>query len=72
MENILAWIGSNKEWLFSGIGVLIVSTVITLFIRHGKSSKQIQKSGSNSVNIQVGHNLNISSKDTDDERIQKK
>ena len=72
MENILAWVGSNKEWLFSGIGVLIISTVITLFIRHRKSSKQIQKSGSNSVNIQVGGNLNISSKDTNDERIQKK
>jgi hypothetical protein len=49
------WIIQNKEWLFSGIGVLI----ITLFIKKSskpKKIKQKQKSGANSTNIQVGGN----------------
>ena len=69
---IINWLNSNKEWIFSGIGVGIISIIITLFFKRSQSKKQIQKSGNNSVNIQVGDNLNIHTKETEDERIQKK
>jgi len=56
------WIIENKEWVFSGIGVLIVSVIIGFFVqsRFGKKIAQKQKDGRNSTNIQVGGNINIS------------
>jgi high-affinity Fe2+/Pb2+ permease len=67
METIFSWIDSNKEWFFSGIGVAIITTIISLFFMRTRSKKQTQKSGDNSVNIQVGGNINIHTKETDDE-----
>ena len=69
---IIDWFNSNKEWVFSGIGAVIIATIITWFLRRSSSKKQIQKSGNNSINIQVGDNLNINTKETEDGRIQKK
>ena len=69
---IINWLNSNKEWIFSGIGVAIISVVVTLFFKRSHSKKQIQKSGNNSINIQVGDNLNIHTKETKDERTPKK
>lgn len=69
---IINWLNSNKEWIFSGIGVAIISIVIHLLFKRYQSKKQIQKSGNNSINIQVGDNLNIHTKETQDERTQKK
>lgn len=54
MDIIIDWISKNYEWIFSGIGVLLVSL---LFVKKGNS--QNQKSGDNSTNIQVGGDLNI-------------
>ena len=69
---IISWFNSNKEWVFSGIGVAIFSIIITWFFRRSQSKKQIQKSGNNSVNIQIGDSLNLHSKESKDERTQKK
>jgi len=69
---IISWFNSNKEWVFSGIGAVIIGTIITWFLRRSSSKKQIQKSGNNSINIQVGDNLNINTKETEDERSQEK
>lgn len=69
---ILNWVNSNKEWLFSGIGVAVIVALISLFVKHPRSKKQIQKSGNDSVNIQVGDNLNLYAKESKDERSQKK
>lgn len=52
---MIDWFIANKEWVFSGIGIAIIS----FFIRKSKNQKQTQKSGNNSINIQVGKNLNI-------------
>jgi hypothetical protein len=43
----------NKEWIFSGVGVAVISW---LFFRgSNKNTKSMnQKSGNNSTNIQVG------------------
>ena len=48
------WFFTNIEWIFSGIGVFILSI---FFIKN--KNKQIQKSGDNSTNIQVGGNADI-------------
>jgi hypothetical protein len=50
------WLLSNKEWIFSGIGVFVLGIVITFFQRNKKkrSILQKQKSGSHSTNIQIG------------------
>ena len=69
---IIDWLDANKHWIFSGIGVAIISIIIHFFFKRSQSKKQIQKSGNNSINIQVGDNLNIHTKETEDERSQEK
>ena len=69
---IINWFNSNKEWVFSGIGAVSIAAIITWFLRRSPSKKQIQKSGNDSINIQVGDNLNIHTKETEDERSQEK
>lgn len=55
----MEWLLANKEWVFSGIGVLALSLLIGFFQhkKNGKSIKQRQRSGANSTNIQVGGDL---------------
>ena len=59
------WVVQNKEWLFSGIAVAIPLAIAGWFFS-GKSSKQVQKGGKNSTNIQVGGNLNIRERKDDE------
>lgn len=59
------WIISNKEWLFSGIAIAVPLAIFGWFFIT-KNNKQVQKSGSNSTNIQVGGNVSIKSKNTDE------
>jgi len=50
----MEWILNNKEWIFSGIGVAVISLAIGLVCKK-KSEKSIhitQKSGRNSRNFQ--------------------
>jgi hypothetical protein len=58
-EYSMQWIIDNKEWVFSGVGVFVLSLVITFFIKKGKSTKQTQKSGKNSTNYQSAGDINI-------------
>lgn len=60
------WIIQNKEWLFSGIAIALPLALIGWLIKSRLTKKQIQKSGKNSTNIQVGGNININSKDKDE------
>ena len=63
MEKILAWVIDNKEWLFSGVGIVIFGGLMRLiFKKTFSSSSQCIRSGVNSINIQAGRNLNIGSK----------
>ena len=54
------WLLHNKEWIFSGIGVFIIALIINWLNRPPKNKKvnQRQKSGDNSVNIQIGGDFN--------------
>ncbi|MBY4675908.1 hypothetical protein [Marinobacterium arenosum] len=49
----------NKEWLFSGAGIFVISLITGLFISNKLKNKQIQKSGSNSRNYQSARDINI-------------
>lgn len=58
------WIIENKEWLFGGVLVAVPLALLGLFVSN-KKNKQVQKSGDNSNNIQVGGNINIGDKKND-------
>ncbi len=59
MEYLIA----NKEWIFSGIGVAVLSW---LLFRKITGSTMNQKGGNNSTNIQVGGDFSIKAKDEND------
>ena len=57
VKTVKGWILANKEWLFSGVGVVLISSAIALFWpknpnREDQSSQHQNSSGS-SVNVQV-------------------
>jgi len=57
---MIDWIFENKEWLFSGAAIGTPIAIVTwLLTRKSKKLKQSQKSGKNSLNIQVGGDLRI-------------
>ncbi|MCU5379712.1 hypothetical protein OCA08_21485 [Bacillus cereus] len=56
----MAWVIQNKEWLFSGIGVVIITGMIRfIFIFKNKIPNQSITSGKNSHNYQSSNDLNI-------------
>lgn len=59
------WINENKEWLFSGVAIAVPLAVLGWFFSSQKS-KQVQKGGDDSTNIQVGGNLNTGHKKDDE------
>lgn len=58
---MINWIIENKEWIFSGIGVLVISLILNFLFRRG-NAKQIQKGGENSKNYQSSGNMTINEK----------
>jgi hypothetical protein len=55
----VAWILESKEWIFSGMGVAIISGVIALIWRRRGGVNQNQTSGANSTNIQAARDVNL-------------
>lgn len=63
LEAMCAWVVDNKEWLFSGVGVVLVSWVgRILFKRMQTSSTQIIRSGDRSNNVQAGRDVSMGTK----------
>ncbi len=62
MESAIAWVIENKEWLFSGLAVTLMSSILGV-IYHKKQAKKSQKirAGKNSTNYQAGRDIQISS-----------
>ena len=60
--NALEWVLGNKEWLFSGVGVVILGLLWRFVWRRSEapSQTQSQRSGAGSHNIQAGRDVNIS------------
>ncbi len=56
---LLKWITENKDWIFSGIGVTLLGTVIGSCFKKKDSPTQKIKSGKNSTNIQGGENVTV-------------
>lgn len=60
MEDFVAWVIDNKNWLFSGVGVAVVAWVVRQFFKKTyTSSEQSIRSGDSSTNIQAGRDVNI-------------
>ena len=57
---MIEYLIDNKEWLFSGLGVAVISW---LLFRNSSASKMSQKSGGNSTNVQVGGDFTMNKKD---------
>lgn len=59
----LDWIMQNKEWLFSGIGVTLISVIVGLFVKNKyrgkKTYHQVINSGDKSTNIQGGRDVHV-------------
>lgn len=58
----MEWIINNKEWLFSGIGVVVLTGIISLLIKNIKGKQkdyQIINSGDKSTNIQGGKDVKV-------------
>ena len=60
----MEWILENKQWLFSGVAIAIPIAIIS-WLFSSRANKQIQKSGDNSTNIQVGGDFKIGGKKDD-------
>jgi hypothetical protein len=63
VEDFFGWVISNKEWLFSGLGLVIVAWVGRLIFKkiHASSTQNI-RSGDNSTNVQANRDINIGTK----------
>jgi hypothetical protein len=63
LEDFVAWVIDNKEWLFSGVGLVVVAWVGRLiFKKTYASSTQIIRSGDSSTNVQAGRDVNVATK----------
>lgn len=57
----MKWIIENADWVFSGIGIAILTVLGGLFRKKKLDNKNSQtiNSGNNSNNIQGGGNINV-------------
>lgn len=61
MDNILEFISQNKEWIFSGIGVALITIFVPIFFKKNKKKKNrpiIVKNYNNNVNNNSQNNTN--------------
>jgi len=58
LEDFTNWIASNKEWLFSGLGITTLALIWRVFFKgsQGSSSQKI-RSGDNSINLQADRDV---------------
>jgi len=61
MEDLTNWIAINKDWLFEGIGVVVITGIIAFFWKKRKSDPK--NPASNNItgdsNLQAGRDINI-------------
>ena len=67
----MQWLIESKEWLFSGIGVLLISIIFTFLKRKKDHITQSIKDSDRNVNIQAGDNTNITLGTSDKEEPKK-
>lgn len=59
----MQWILDNKEWLFSGLGIFILTLIFSFFAKNKNVTKQSQKSGKYSKNYQSARDIHIGKTD---------
>jgi len=63
LEKLISWIIDNKEWLFSGVGVVIVVWMVRFFYKKTySSSTQTIRSGDSSTNVLAGRDVSLVTK----------
>lgn len=62
LTSLISWLDTNKQWVFSGIGVVIAVAIIKFFFRSSGIS-QSQKSGKDSKNFMAGRDMKVTDKD---------
>ena len=66
---MIDYINSNKEWIFSGIGVFFLTLLIGFLFRRSKAEvSQNIKAGDNSTNIQVGGDMSSGAQQKSDKK----
>jgi hypothetical protein len=70
LSDALTWVIDNKEWIFSGVGAVLLSTLIMWLLRQRNGVTQGQSSGANSTNVQAGRDISVGRRksESDDER----
>lgn len=66
----VTWLFENREWVFSGIGILSITTIFG-FLKKKSNNKQHQqsiKSGKNSTNIQNSRDVRVRNGRIDNEK----
>ena len=60
IKKIFSWIVHNKDWLFSGLGISIITLIATIFINNkGKAIDGMDKSNNNNIGINSNVDGNI-------------
>ena len=59
MDEVLKWLGENVKWVFSGIGVSVVVTVLGILFRRAWVRKYTQVIKGKSSGIQAGGDVKI-------------
>jgi hypothetical protein len=59
----MQWLNDNREWVFSGIGVLVISVIMSsiwylLFKKKASGRSQNARAGNNSTIFQAGRDIN--------------
>lgn len=63
MEEFVAWIVDNKQWLFSGAGLVVLAWIGRfIFKKKYASSTQTIRSGDGSTNVQAGRDVSVGTK----------
>ena len=55
----MQWVLDNKEWIFSGIGVFILSVIFACILKGKRSIRQSHKSGNSSTNLQSAGDMKV-------------
>jgi len=67
LEEFVGWVIDNKQWLFSGVGLVVIAWVVRLIFRKRyASSTQTIRSGDSSTNVQAGRDVSVGTKKRSD------
>ncbi|WP_341936873.1 hypothetical protein [Marinimicrobium sp. C2-29] len=68
MEEFVDWIIYNKQWLFSGAGLMVLAWIGRIvFKKKYASSTQTIRSGDRSTNVQAGRDVSIGREKTEND-----